>query len=124
MHIKDAAALSGLSIDTIRFYEKAGMLPTARRDKRGWRDFDPDTLEWLRNLARLRSTGMPLKDVKQFAILVHAKDANRPSAALERLDLLMQHSSRLKERQKDLDQCATYLKTKIAIYEKLGKNKS
>ena len=76
MKIKEAAEESGLSEDTIRFYEKSGMLPRTKRDKRGWRDFDPNALEWLKDLERLRSTGMPLQDVKQFAVLVHTKEAN------------------------------------------------
>ena len=39
MTIQEAAAASGLSIDTIRFYEKAGMTPPVPRDARGWRTF-------------------------------------------------------------------------------------
>jgi MerR family transcriptional regulator, aldehyde-responsive regulator len=84
MNIKNAAAQSGMSVDTIRFYEKAGMMPRAPRDKRGWQNFDVDSIEWLRNLERLRLTGMPLREVRRFAILVHTSEANLPAAADER----------------------------------------
>jgi MerR family transcriptional regulator, aldehyde-responsive regulator len=119
MKIKETADQSGLSADTIRFYEKAGMLPRAARDKRGWRDFDADTLEWLENLERLRSTGMPLKEVRRFAILVHTKESNSPIAAGERLSILENHAKRLVQRRKALDDCESYLRQKISIYRKL-----
>jgi MerR family transcriptional regulator, aldehyde-responsive regulator len=118
MKIKEAAIASGLSEDTIRFYEKSGMLPPTMRDKRGWRDFDPNTLEWLKDLGKLRATGMPLKDVKQFAILVHTKTANSASAAKDRLALLEAHAKRLAQRRRELDECEAFLNKKIAIYQK------
>jgi len=64
MLITDAAARSGLSQDTIRFYESSGMLPPIARDARGWRQFNGDDLAWLVVLGHLRATGMPLGDVK------------------------------------------------------------
>jgi DNA-binding transcriptional MerR regulator len=73
--IKEAAERCGLSVDTVRFYEKAGMLPRIPRDKSGWRRFDADAGEWLVTLGQLRSTGMPLKDVRRFAVLVHEDSA-------------------------------------------------
>ncbi len=119
MTIKDAATQSGLSVDTIRFYEKAGMLPRVRRDGRGWRQFDKDTLDWLKDLERLRATGMPMAEMRQFATLVHAEDAARPEAAAERLAILERHSARLTDRQADLDACRAYLTRKIAIYQQM-----
>jgi MerR family transcriptional regulator, aldehyde-responsive regulator len=119
MKIKEAAEQSGLSEDTIRFYEKSGMLPRTKRDKRGWRDFDPNALEWLKDLERLRSTGMPLKDVKRFAVLVHTKDANSPSAAGERLAILETHAKRLGQRRVALDECETFLTRKISVYRNM-----
>jgi MerR family transcriptional regulator, aldehyde-responsive regulator len=119
MKIKEAAEESGLSEDTIRFYEKSGMLPRTKRDKRGWRDFDPSALEWLKDLERLRSTGMPLKDVRRFAILVHTKDANSSTAAQERLTILEAHTKRLAQRHRALDECEAFLNRKISIYQKM-----
>ena len=119
MKIKEAAEESGLSEDTIRFYEKSGMLPRTKRDKRGWRDFDPNALEWLKDLERLRSTGMPLQDVKQFAVLVHTKEANLNSSAGKRLAILETHAKRLAQRRRALDECEAFLNKKISIYQKM-----
>lgn len=116
MKIRDAAAVSGLSIDTIRFYERAGMLPEVARDKRGWRNFDAGVIEWLQNLEKLRSTAMPLKDMKRFAELVHGSADSSP----ERISILTRHAERLARRRAELDACETYLQHKIAVYSAKG----
>jgi MerR family transcriptional regulator, aldehyde-responsive regulator len=114
MTIAEAAKASGLSVDTIRFYEKSGMLPRLARDVRGWRRFPPDAVEWLRNLERLRATGMPMAEMRRFAVLVHASPTVDGTA--ERLAILQTHAKRLEQRQADLDACKTYLAHKITIY--------
>lgn len=116
MNIKDAAGASGLSIDTIRFYEKAGMLPKAPRDARGWRRFDAGAVEWLRNLERLRATGMPMADMRRFAMLVHTTDATTAGAVAERLAILHHHAERLAERRREVEACQAFLDHKIGVY--------
>jgi MerR family transcriptional regulator, aldehyde-responsive regulator len=122
MNITQAATKCGLSVDTIRFYEKSAMLPQIARDKRGWRTFDPGAIDWLMILERLRATGMPLKDIKRFAVLANSKEAQTQSAAKERLRLLEQHQERLQKRRAELDACEAYLKFKISIYRKQVKS--
>lgn len=124
MNIKDASAQSGLLIDTIRFYEKAGMLPAVPRDGRGWRRFDGGLVEWLKNLERLRSTGMPLRDVRAFAVLVHPTDAARPGAAADRLVILRRHAERLDQRMQNIAACQAFLDHKINVYSHMEGRKS
>jgi DNA-binding transcriptional MerR regulator len=121
MNIKQASEQSGLSVDTIRFYEKSGMLPKIGRDSRGWRLFTPDNLNWLETLERLRATGMPLKSVRRFAVLVHTGQAGR-KAQEERLQILRTHAEQLKRRRADLDACEAYLTYKIGVYSKETKS--
>lgn len=121
MNIKEAAVLSNLSVDTIRYYEKAKMLPKVARDARGWRRFDAGTVEWLRNLERLRATGMPMADMRRFAVLVHTTDAAVPSVAEERLVILRMHADRLAQRRREVEACQAFLDHKIGVYSNLGK---
>ena len=123
MNIKEAATTSGLSIDTIRFYEKAGMLPTIVRDARGWRRFDAGAVEWLRNLERLRATGMPMVDMRRFAVLVHTTDAAAPGAAIQRLAILHTHAERLAARRREVEACQAFLDHKISVYSDMTKEK-
>jgi MerR family transcriptional regulator, aldehyde-responsive regulator len=122
MNIAEASAQSGLSIDTIRFYEKSAMLPKIARDSRGWRSFDGQAIDWLLTLQRLRATGMPLKDVQRFAVLANSKAAHGKAAAQERLDLLLRHQERQAGRRAALDACEAFLTFKIDIYRKQVKS--
>lgn len=109
MPIAPATTHTGLSQATIRFYEKSGMLPKIARNAQGWRDVHGDTLTWLVTLGHLRSTGMPLANVKRFAQSAHAPDCDsEPQARM-----------RLAQRRADLAACETYLTHKIGIYTAL-----
>ncbi len=55
-----------LSIHTLRYYEKEGLLPFVKRTTSGIRQFDEQTIESLRIVECLKKTGMPLKDIRQF----------------------------------------------------------
>ena len=116
MRIEEVSNRSGLSQDTIRFYEKSGMLPSIHRDSRGWRQFSPDDLDWLTVLERLRATGMPLKAVRAFAASAQGPDAETAPEQGKRLELLQEHAQVLSERRAKLDECEAYLNHKISIY--------
>jgi len=117
MRIAEAAKKSGLSIDTIRYYEKSGMLPEIRRGSDGHRRFSTENIEWLTLLYWLRETGMPMKTMYRFASLYQAGDHTVP----ERKTILLKHSEYLKKRRADLDHCEAVLAHKLAMYEEIEK---
>ncbi len=55
-----------LSIHTLRYYEKEGLLPSIKRTGSGIRQFDEMSIEDLRLVECLKRTGMPLKDIRTF----------------------------------------------------------
>ena len=116
MRIDEVSQKSGLTADTIRFYEQSGMLPAISRDDRGWRRFTPDDLDWLIVLSRLRSTGMPLKDVRAFASSAQGAQAETLEEQRKRLQILQNHAIALAQRKADLEACEAYLKHKISTY--------
>lgn len=118
MNIGEAAATTGLTIDTIRFYEKAAMLPKLGRDARGWRCFDAGAIEWLKILERLRATGMPMADMRRFATLVFADTAGSAGATRERLAILHAHKDAIARQKAELQACEAYVDFKIGIYER------
>ena len=64
--IGQVAEQYNLSIHTLRYYEKEGILPFVKRTPSGIRKFDDDALEGLRVVECLKKTNMPLKDIKVF----------------------------------------------------------
>lgn len=73
--IGDAASELGMPASTIRFYEKHGLIPNQRRSSDGRRLFDEDSLEWLRFVERLKVSGMPIKEIKEYIDLYLAGDS-------------------------------------------------
>lgn len=111
--IGEAANLVGLSVETLRYYDRAGLLGPLRRDSAGRRVFDARALGVLDVILRLRRSGMPVEDVRRFAELLREGDAQRRG----RLALLREHRDRL---QGHLDALRTDLAVvdwKIAAYQ-------
>lgn len=64
--IKQAAEKVELTIYTLRFYDKEGLLPFVKRDKTGNRIFTESDLEWLGLICCLKNTGMPIKQIRTY----------------------------------------------------------
>ena len=73
--IGDAAAELGMPASTIRFYEKNGLIPNQQRSSDGRRLFDEDDLEWMRFVERLKVSGMPIKEIREYIQLYLAGDS-------------------------------------------------
>lgn len=115
MKIAEAAERSGLSADTIRFYEREGLLAAIERGRDGHRRFSSETLRWLNLFERLRSTGMPLTEMKRYAAL----SAQGAETFAERRAMLEQHHERLATTQAKIDSCRELIDEKIATYRSL-----
>ena len=85
MQIGEMADATGLSRDTLRFYEKRGLL-RARRGANGYRDYPPEAVDWLRYLRLAQSLGFTLAEIEADLPLLEALDASAPQlrAALQR----------------------------------------
>ena len=117
MRIAEAAERSGLTIATIRYYEKSGLVPEIKRGSDGQRRFSPENVDWLTLLYWLRETGMPMKVMHEFASFYKVGD----STMSERKEILLNHSKYLKKQRKSLDHCEEILAYKIALYKDLEK---
>jgi DNA-binding transcriptional MerR regulator len=101
--IADAAKVSGLSAHALRYYERAGLLDPIDRDASGHRRYREEDLERIRFLMKLRSTGMPIREVRRYAELMRQGE----DTDAERLALLEAHREavlvRLEETARNLD---------------------
>lgn len=111
--IADAAAATGLTPDTLRYYERDGlMLRPVSRSATGHRRYSDADLRWIELLNRLRGTGMPIRDVRRYAELVRAGDGNEQ----ERLDLLRAHRASVLARLAEVQEHLGAIDRKIGIY--------
>lgn len=112
--IGELSRRSGLSAHTIRFYEAAQVLRPAARAPNGHRRYREDDVLWLEFVLRLKLTGMPLSQIRQYAELRAAGDPTLQS----RLALLELHRKRLVAKMNELSDCAAALDTKIRTYRR------
>jgi len=111
--IGDVARISGVPIDTLRYYDRAGLLGELRRDAAGRRVFDNHALGLLDLVLRLRRTGMPIEDVRRFVDLLRTGDRDRSG----RLRLLREHRARALAQVEQLQADLAVIDWKIAAYQ-------
>ncbi len=116
--IAEAAAATDLTPDTLRYYERDGlMLTPVSRSATGHRRYSDGDLTWIQLLTCLRGTGMPIREVRRYAELV------RDGAGNERawLELLRAHRSRVLAQLAEVQEHLGAIDRKIGIYtEKIG----
>jgi DNA-binding transcriptional MerR regulator len=112
MKIGQLAKRSGLSAHTIRYYERIGLLPYADRDQSRQRDYDASILTWIEFLDRLKTTGMPIREMLRYAELRQ----RGVETEAERRRLLEEHRVRVRANVAELQDCLLVLDKKIAGY--------
>jgi DNA-binding transcriptional MerR regulator len=112
--IAQAAEQTGLTTHTLRYYERDGlMLASVDRSASGHRRYSPRDLTWIEMITRLRSTGMPMRDVRRYAELVRDGDGNEAA----RLALLKAHRSRVEAQLSEVTGHLRAIDHKIGLYE-------
>ena len=109
---REAADRSGFSLDTLRYYEKIGLLEDIARSSGGKRVFTDDDIAWLGILRCLRDTGMPIARMLRYARLARGGD----ETMAERLDLLEEHDRAIDERIAELRAQQQHIRDKIRWY--------
>ena len=107
-----AAEKSGFSLDTLRYYERIGLLDDIDRAPSGHRRFRDEDLEWLGVLRCLRDTGMPIAQMRRYAELARCGEPTMT----ERLTLLIEHDTQVRRRIADLQAEHAHLQEKINWY--------
>ncbi|WP_186390023.1 MerR family transcriptional regulator [Stappia sp. TSB10P1A] len=116
MMIGELARHSGLSVDTLRYYEKIGLVPPPLRDTGGRRVYDAAALRWLGFLERLKATGLGMRERLRYAEL-----RVRPGVASvrERREMLEQHRDKVAADLQRLTDTLALLDDKVALYRRI-----
>lgn len=113
MTIAQVSKKYDLSADTLRYYERIGLIPPVPRSKSGIRDYDEASCGWIELMKCMRSAGVQIEALIEYVALFHRGDATigaRKALLIEQRDQLV---SRMVEMQKSLDR----LNDKIDRYE-------
>lgn len=115
MNIRQFSDMTGLSPHTLRYYEKIGLLSAIARNQSGHRRYSKRDHEWVAFITRLKETGMPLKQIMQYAEL----RAEGPDTSAERKALLEQHATLLERKIAQDVEHLNALHKKIKYYDNL-----
>jgi DNA-binding transcriptional MerR regulator len=110
--ISDAARLSGVSAHTLRYYERAGLLDPIDRAASGHRRYAEEDLARIQFLTKLRSTGMPIRQIREYADLMRSGDDTHQA----RLALLEEHRDAVRAHLAETERNLELIDYKIGYY--------
>lgn len=111
--IAEAARSTGVSVHTLRYYERAGLVVTTiERTAGGRRRYQQLDLDWITVCAKLRATGMPIRAIRRYAQLVSAGHGNEQ----QRLALLEAHRADVIAKLAEVQDNLTTIEHKIDVY--------
>ena len=110
--IKDLSERTNLSPNTLRYYEKEGLLPDIKRTKGGIRHYSQENLEWIGLITCLKNTGMTIKQIRQFVDL----SLQGPETLKERCELLKIHKQEIEQHIEEMNHYYDKVNCKIDYY--------
>lgn len=113
--VKQTSEKTGLSEHTLRYYERIGLIGPVKRTTGGKRQYSDQDLEWIGFLKCLRSTGMSIEHMVEYARYLHEGDENFK----QRLGLMREHKSVILSRMDELKKFLEAIEWKINYYTDL-----
>lgn len=114
MTIREVSKLYGLSADTLRYYERVGLIPPVPRNASGIRDYDAASLNWVELIKCMRSAGVGIEALTEYCRLFQQGEETLEA----RKALLIEQRRQLLERMEDMRRSLDRLDRKIENYER------
>ncbi|EAF3074040.1 MerR family transcriptional regulator [Listeria monocytogenes] len=115
MNIKQAADLFGLTVDTLRYYERVGVIPPVHRNESGYRDYKTSDLNWVYLVKNLRNAGLSVESLIEFATLAQLRETQNVEAAQKQV--LVDQLRELDEKLAEMKKVRELLVYKIDSYD-------
>ena len=113
MTISEASRRYHVTADTLRYYERIGLLPPVNRSKSGFRDYTDSDRQWVSFIKCMRAAGIPVEALIDYVALFQQGDTTREA----RRQLLVEQREALRGRVEELQRTLDYLTEKIRRYD-------
>jgi DNA-binding transcriptional MerR regulator len=113
MKISEVSERYGLSADTLRYYERVGLIPAVNRNQGGIRDYDEMDLKRVEFIRCMRSAGLPIDVLIEYITLVQQGDDTIEA----RKEILIEQREKLAARMAEMQETLDLLDYKIEVYE-------
>lgn len=115
MNITEVSKKYNISQDTLRYYERIGLIPRVNRNKSGIRDYTEEDCNWVEFIKCMRSAGLPIEVLIEYVGLFQQGDETINA----RKELLVEQQKQLTARMEEMKKTIERLNHKIEIYEKV-----
>lgn len=116
MTIAEVSRKYQLTADTLRYYERIGLIPPVPRTGGGFRDYDEASCRWIELMKCMRSAGVQIEALTEYVRLFRQGEDTAPA----RRELLVRQRDQLAERIADMQRSLDKLDEKIAMYDPLS----
>ncbi len=113
--IQQVAEATGLSVHTLRYYERIGLIDPVDRAENTHRRYSPQNIGWIEFLTKLRATGMSIQQMQAYAALQRQGDDTLP----ERLEMLNAHRREVEAHIAALQEHLQLICCKVEIYQEM-----
>lgn len=114
MTIAEVSKKYDLSQDTLRYYERIGLIPTVNRTASGIRDYSEESCRWIELAKCMRSAGVPIESLIEYNTLARQGD----STITARKELLIEERKKIVAKMEEMQKTLERLNYKIDRYEK------
>lgn len=114
MNITEAGKQIHMTPDTLRYYERIGLIPPVKRTKSGIRNYDETDIKWIEFISCMRSAGLPIEVLIEYVSLFQQGTVTNEA----RKNILIEQRNILAARLQDLQKIVERLDYKIDTYEK------
>ena len=114
MTIKEVSEEFGISQETLRYYERVGLIPPVTRTSSGNRDYQESDLGWVENAVCMRNAGVPIEALIEYVKLYQMGDTTFEA----RRQLLQEQYDALQEQKEQIEATMKRLAYKVSRYEK------
>ena len=115
MTIAEVSKKYNLTQDTIRYYEKEGLIPTIPRTESGIRNFDEESCNWIEFIKCMRNAGLEIEVLKEYVKLFR----EGKSTVAKRKELLEKQREKLLQKQRNINETLERLNYKINLYDEI-----
>ena len=113
MTIKEVSEKFDITADTLRYYERVGLIPPVARNASGNRDYQEKDVDWVEHTVCMRNAGVPIEALIEYVKLFQMGDATFEA----RCQLLKEQYEQLDEQKKQIENTMERLQYKISKYE-------
>ena len=118
MLIAEVSRKYDISADTLRYYERVGLIPAVHRRDNGIRDYDEGDLNWIEFIKCMRSAGIQVEALIEYVALYQQGDETNEA----RKEILVEQRAQLMQRMADMESTLERLNYKIDNYDRVMRN--